>query len=160
MRHYFFDTSAFVKRYALEPGSRVVGDLLQSAKRQPSAVRVFVSELVHPETVSALSQIVHGPEPAKYGLSRAAGWRAVNEIAQDLGDKAHVHVVRVGGMMLRAADLVWKHRITGADAVHLAAALTSRSLVRNPGEFYFVSADRRQGAAAAAEGLAVIDPTG
>ncbi|HEU0053006.1 MAG TPA: type II toxin-antitoxin system VapC family toxin [Longimicrobium sp.] len=146
-----------MKRYSFEPGSKLVTDLFRSAARRPESVRVVVCELVHPEAVSAISQIVHGSQPARYGLSHASGMRAVSEIANDFV-RAKMVVVRVGGMMDRAAELVWKHHITGADAVHLAAAIASRGFTADRNEFYFVSSDRRQAAAAAAEGLDVISP--
>jgi predicted nucleic acid-binding protein len=57
-----------------------------------------------------------------------------------------------------AAALVWKHRLRGADAVHLATALEVRKNVSNGAEFYFVSTDALLNRAATAEGLAVIDP--
>jgi predicted nucleic acid-binding protein len=157
--HYFLDTSAFTKLYSLEPGSKRVKDMLRSASVAATSNRVLVSELAHPETVSALSQIVHGPNPAGRGLSRFSGRQAFLQIAQDLRPPTTVVVIKVTGLMPLAADLVWKYRITGADAVHLAAALKSRDKLSGWSEFHFVSSDRRLNAAASSEGLDVLDPT-
>jgi len=57
-----------------------------------------------------------------------------------------------------AATLVWKHRLRGADAVHLATALAVREEMAEKTEFYFVSSDVALNRAAQAEGLVVIDP--
>ena len=48
--------------------------------------------------------------------------------------------------------------VRGADAVQLATALAVRMDLPEDAEFYFVSSDVSLNAAAAAEGLAVIDP--
>ena len=53
---------------------------------------------------------------------------------------------------------MWKHKLRGADAVHLATALATRQDVPLDSEFYFVSSDVALNRAAVAEGLEVIDP--
>ena len=159
MTHYFLDTSAFVRLYVVEPGSERVKNMVRTAIASPSRCRVIVSELIHPEAVSALQQITHGPHAAKRGMSRLAAQRGLKDMTQDLGPASRLTVMSVSGLMEPAAQLVWKHRIRGADAVHLATAMLSRKGVRSGESFYFVSMDRKQNIAAAAEGFDVIDPT-
>jgi hypothetical protein len=72
LRTCFFDTSAVVRLYTVEPGANVVRDLLRSAAREQAAVQVVVCDLARPETVSALRRIATGPNAAPRGLSRAA----------------------------------------------------------------------------------------
>ncbi|HEX8430173.1 MAG TPA: hypothetical protein VF625_02755 [Longimicrobium sp.] len=62
------------------------------------------------------------------------------------------------GLINHAAALVARHRIRGFDAVHLATALTMRSLAAPHDTFTFVSADVKLNAAAVAERLAVHPP--
>lgn len=159
MIHYFLDTSAFIRLYMVEAGSKRVRDMLRSAEAMPPACRLLVSELIHPEAASALGQASRSPDAAARGLSKLAAKRAMNQITLDLGLISSLAIIRVTGLMPFAADLVWKHRITGADAVHLAAALKSREKLKGWSEFHFVSSDRRLNAAASNEGLDVLDPT-
>jgi predicted nucleic acid-binding protein len=132
--------------------------MAQSALVDPAGTRILVSELILPECASALNQIARGSSPATYGLSPSAANRAFGSVKEDVAVASRFHVLGTSGLMLEASDLAWKHGIKGADAVHLATALFARSEFQGWKEFFFVSSDRRQSAAAAAEGLAVIDP--
>lgn len=158
MRHYFFDASALVKLYTLESGTERVKDMVRSARHTPFATRVCMSELIHPEVVSALAHLAKSHQAAKHGLGGPGAERTLAKVRDDLGAESSFVIVGVDGLMGRAAGLVWRHRIRGADAVHLAAALTVRASVNPWDEFYFVSADQRQSTAARAEGLWVISP--
>jgi uncharacterized protein len=155
VRHYFLDTSALVKLYALEKGSTRVQAAVRAATH---GTQVFVCDLVHPETASALYQAAHGPNPARRGLSRASARFALGKLKQDLAPGSSIVVIGATGLMENAADLAWKHGIRGADAVHLAAALFARRMATPYGDFHLVSSDRALNAAAAAEGLEVYDP--
>ena len=61
--------------------------------------------------------------------------------------------------MQLAADVVERQEVRGADAVHLAAALTARTTIAGELPFAFVSHDVRQRSAAEREGLEVITPS-
>jgi hypothetical protein len=122
----------------------------------PPDNRVLVSMLAHPETASALVRILDGPDAARRGFGGLHRRRLPKALAQELGtgfvlSHADPHVDA-------AAALVWKHRVRGADAVHLATAIAARRDLPSEAEFYFVSSDTSLNGAAAAEGLAVIDP--
>lgn len=83
--------------------------------------------------------------------------RLRNSFLQTLEEHfARFEFVPVEGVQLdRALDLVRRHALGGADALHLAAALT---LARETGRrtLRFATADEAQAAAARAEGLKVL----
>lgn len=159
MRHYFFDSSAFVKLFAFEPGSIRVRDMIRSARTTPPASRIVMCELIHPETASALALMLDGPERVQRGLGAHSRRKLPSALAHALGTESVFTFTEVDRHIPAAAELVWKHRIRGADAVHVAAALFTRDRIGVGSEFYFVGSDRTQNAAAEAEGLDVIDPT-
>jgi PIN domain nuclease of toxin-antitoxin system len=61
VRNYFLDSSALVKVYSEEDGSNRVRAMLRGLTTVPAISRVVVSVLAHPETASALSQIMAVP---------------------------------------------------------------------------------------------------
>jgi hypothetical protein len=63
VRNYFLDASALVKVYSEEEGSQRVRSMLRGLTTVPAISRVVVSVLAHPETASALGQIMLGPMP-------------------------------------------------------------------------------------------------
>ncbi len=158
MINYFLDTSAFIRLYVVEPGSRQVRDMVRSATRSPTNRRVLVSEFILPESMSALFRIATSPDAAKKGLSRSRLAQTYSDVRKTVSTKSGVTIIGTAGMMISAASLVEKHQLKAGDALHLATALLMRSWVSGPMEFYFVSCDRRLNAAAVAEGLDVIDP--
>lgn len=159
MRHYFLDSSAITKLYVLEPGSKRVRDMMRSARSFPRSTQVFICDLAHPETASALRQIVDGTDAAKRGIGSLERRTLPGDLIQDFRRGGVLNISEASQVMDAAADLVWRHRIKGADAIHLAAALEIRASLPLGIEFYFVGTDRQQNAAAKAEGLEVIDPT-
>jgi predicted nucleic acid-binding protein len=159
LRNYFFDTSAFVRAYSFEPGSRRVQDMLRSAVVEPPASRVVVSEFILPETSSALLQIARGPHAARRGLSKSALRLAYVKLDEQLGPRSEFIVLGLSGLMHDAVALVRKHGLRASDAVQLASALFASRSVQRPEEFYFVCCDNPLAVAAEAEGLEVIDPT-
>lgn len=60
--------------------------------------------------------------------------------------------------MAIAAEIVERQQVRGADAVHIAAALTARNFVGPNVTFVFVSNGKKQCRAAASEGLEVLTP--
>jgi len=157
VRSYFLDSSALVKVYSEEEGSSRVRAMLRGLTTVPAISRVVVSVLAHPETASALGQIMTGPHAARRGFGAYDRRRLPEVIARQLGEGSRMKVTPADRHMDAAAALVWKHRLRGADAVHLATALAVRDELEEP-EFYFVSSDVALNRAAQAEGLAVIDP--
>lgn len=159
MKAYFLDTSAIVRLYAVEPGWRWIRDVMRSATGAGETVQVCYCDLALPETVSALRQIASQPDAARRGLSRAAFRRTVPLVWDDLRQQTPFITVPASDCMPLAARVVERQDITGADAVHLAAALTARDTLGPALPFVFVSNDVRQCRAAEREGLEVITPS-
>ncbi|HEX6039802.1 type II toxin-antitoxin system VapC family toxin [Longimicrobium sp.] len=156
MKYCFFDTSAFTKLYAVEPGMRTVRDLLRSAKARPGWTRLVVCDLTLPEAFSALTHIQSGREAAAKGLSAIALQQILPRIRLQFGADSPFIVVPSTGCMELAADLVERHRLRGADSVQLAAALRASAMASGDDSFFFVSDDVAQCRAADAEGLEVL----
>jgi predicted nucleic acid-binding protein len=158
VRHYFLDTSALIKAYAWEDGSSWIRNIFRGITTVPVENRIIVSILAHPECASALSIIMAEPGAARRGLGAYERRQLPSVLADHLSGGAHLVVTPADVHMHMAAGLVWKHRVRGADAVHLATALAVREEMVEEAEFYFVSSDLSLNRAAQAEGLAVIDP--
>lgn len=135
----YFDTSALVKRYFLEADSQVVLDLWSRASLITS------SQLLYAETAAtfARKRRENGPTEA---LAQAQAtfrtdWSSLVRIPID--DDVH----------RRVDDLLARHALRGADAVHLASAILARDLLQEP--LTFACADAALVKAAQAEGLLV-----
>jgi len=131
----FLDTSALIKRYVTEPGSERVLEL--SAEADALAVSVVAL----PEAISTLRRLVRETRltEAHYRALKAA-------ITQDLAD---ADVCDLTPSALRyAVRCLERNPLRALDAVHVGCARVYR-----PDRF--LSADRRQSAAARNEGLPV-----
>jgi predicted nucleic acid-binding protein len=158
VRHYFLDTSALVKAYALEDGSTRVRNIFRGADTVPPENRVIASVLAHPESASALCTIMDGPQAARRGFGARERRNLPGVLATRFAGGTRLILAQADPYIDAAAALVWKHRVRGADALQLATALAVRDDVPVEAEFYFVSSDLALNRAALAEGLAVIDP--
>jgi predicted nucleic acid-binding protein len=115
----YLDTSALVKRYVMEPGSKEVMALIEQADSVGSAV------LTQVEMASALAKAVrmnsveanHGEIAWQDFLSH---WQSITRLS----------VTR--GLVERAARLAWQYGLRGYDATHLAAALIWQELLEIP----------------------------
>nr|WP_240978777.1 type II toxin-antitoxin system VapC family toxin [Longimicrobium terrae] len=152
---YFLDSSAIVRLYVVEPGWSTVRELVRGAAADPPRARICACDLALPETISALQQISTGPNAGRRGLSPAAYRRTLPLVrAQMLETEAAVSITASSCIPL-AADVVDRRKVRGADAVHIAAALTARETMGTGLPFVFVSGDARQCRAAEEEGLPV-----
>lgn len=150
MAAYYFDTSALVKRYVQERGSRWVRGILRPSSGQV----VHVSRLLGPELASALVRRERSGQ-----LSTSARRRGLRHFNRNAGSRLRVSEVGPATATM-AMSLVEQYGIRGFDAVHLSVALelNAQRIEAGLGQVTFVSADRDQLAAAAREGLAVEDP--
>lgn len=134
----YWDTSALVKHYVEEPGSRQV-DRWQHGARASSVV-------AYVEMHSALSRRRHS------GHLTALQFRsAVDQFVMDW--QAYVRIPLHSDIIDRAARLVEQHALRTLDALHLAAALLLQDDMDEPTEM--ISADKALLTAAVAEGLVV-----
>lgn len=137
----YFDTSALVKRYVSEAGSDQVL-ALWTRTTLPVA-----SWLLYPEVAAAFARRKREQAPNAAALDQAYGLFGA--------DWLKFHRVPIDDEIARRVDeLVQKHPLRGADAVHLASALTVRDAVQT--EVIFACADNALKRAASAEGLKII----
>lgn len=138
----FVDTSALVKLYVDEPGS---GAMAARAREAPLAASALAYAEIHATFARRRRE----------SLATAADHAAL--VQRFERDWRHLVLVPVRDLQLeRVTALVAAHPLRGADALHLASALT---LADAGLDVTFVCADRRLNRAAGEEGLAVIDPT-
>ncbi|MBW3655006.1 MAG: type II toxin-antitoxin system VapC family toxin [Gemmatimonadetes bacterium] len=153
MRRYFFDASAAVKLYVVEPGSTTVRDMVRGARATPPRNQVLVCDIVLPETLSALLQIRRSPTAARRGISAAALRLVLPQVWVDLGGEGPMLVRTASETLRAAARIVERHELRAPDALHIAAALD----INATHPVLFVSGDVEQCKAARAEGLEVIE---
>lgn len=159
MSAYFFDTSAVVRLYTTEPGATLVRNLVRSASLQRTKTDVIVCDLARPETFAALRRIATAEDAAQRGFSRAAFRLMLPRVRHDFGEQEQFFVVPASHCMVLAAEIAGRQPIKGADAVHIAAALTAREASPASDGFVFVSDDVEQCRVAQAEGLDVLRPS-
>lgn len=150
MSTYFFDSSALVKRYALETGTAWVSDLCDPA----SGHTILIANVTIVEVAAAV---------ASKRRSRALTADVYNQIMQDfIRDVAtQYQVLGVDQRVITlGVDLTGRQKLRGYDAVQLAVALTiNRTLINQQfSPLTFVSADRDLLTATGNEGLLTDDP--
>lgn len=107
----YFDTSALVKKYVLEPGSDRIGAHYARAEMVGTAL------ITAPEMASALSRAMRMDKITADEASQS--WNAFTE------DCDMMYLVDISQPLIsRASTLVWEHGLRGNDAVHLASFLT------------------------------------
>jgi predicted nucleic acid-binding protein len=129
----FFDSSAFAKRYVDEPGSEAVESLCAAA------TELALSVVCIPEIISALNR-----RTRDRSLSASQYEAAKENLSADIRDAAIVnltpHIITTCTTILEASP------VRAMDALHVACAVQW-------GAELFVSADKRQIAAAKRAGL-------
>lgn len=106
----YLDTSALVKRYVLEPGSQVVTDLIATAGI------VATSAVTRAETAAVFSKA------ARVGsLTNDGATACHNAFLREWKNYVRIRVTEA--LVARADGLAWTHKLSGYDAIHLAAAL-------------------------------------
>jgi len=139
----YLDSSALVKRYVKEPGSREMKRLFGGGEA------LLVSAIGWAECLAALSRKRHDGTLSVRSHDRACEalsdeWKSMNEIA--VTSEIHQSV----------RDLLSQTPLRGMDAIHLASALWAERRLEESLPFY--CSDRKLAAAARALGFAVVDP--
>lgn len=135
----YFDTSVLVKRYVREDGMVLARALLRR-------YRLLSSAIAPVELRSALCR-----RRADGDLAEGHFTAILSRIRQD---RAHWELVELSPTVLgHAEELIQRSGIRTVDALHLASALTFRSLTGI--RLAFITADDRQRQAAEREALAV-----
>jgi hypothetical protein len=146
---YFFDTSAFAKRYHPEVGTPAVMAIFAQPGR---AIRISSLSLIETQSVfaakvrsNAITRAMAGSLRARMLVDMAADEFEVFRLSSDHFDLAERMIGRHG----------FSSRLRTLDALQLAVALD----LREQGLLdHFVVADRALGEVAMAEGLAVLNP--
>jgi predicted nucleic acid-binding protein len=115
----YLDTSALVKRYVMEPGSKEVIALIQQADSVGSA------GLTQVEMASAFARAVR------------MNWVEANQVEIAWQDflshwQSITRLSVTPGLVERAARLAWQYGLRRYDATHLAAALIWQELLEIP----------------------------
>jgi uncharacterized protein len=138
----YFDSSAVIKRFVEEAGSKRVEALFE-AEAAPATSKVAYAE-VHAGLARKLRE---------RGLTPAAHRNASR--AFDADWPAYVRVELVDPLLVLARNLIQRRPLRGFEAIHLASALRLRDQIGE--EVLFVAADERLLAVASSEGLATVD---
>ena len=151
MHHFFFDASAFVKRYHQEPGSEIVNYVVDSLLASGPG-RAIISSLILSETISVLSRE-----------------RNANRIPVELFQRASARLLFEARTMnqqpvddetiLESISLINQHNLNASDALFLRQALNLRALLKNlEHDLVVVASDLRLLRATAVEGLSELNP--
>lgn len=143
MRYY--DTSALVKQYLQEAGSKLVLELLKSGEK------VYTASLTYAETHAAFSRRTREGRLTRETTKRLA-------LRFDKDWESYDIVVLSENVFRLARQMLYRHPLRSADAIHLASALLlARTSPRS--SWSFVCADGRLCDAAKSEGFQPIFTT-
>lgn len=138
----YLDTSALVKRFVNEKGSKLVQSLVQGTNA------VATAKIAYAEIYAGLTRKLR-----ERNLSRASYGLACRQFEGDW--HAYVRVELIDDILLLARDLIERYPLRGYDAVHLASALQLKSALEE--EVRFAAADKNLLKAAQAEELEVVN---
>lgn len=156
MAFYYFDASALVKYYILEPGSRWVRALIDASVPGDGARahRIFISEASITECAAAFAALFRTRR-----ISLRARDGAFRAFMNHLATHRFIPIPVLTADFHDAAHLTQRHSLKAYDAVQLAVALRGqRALASVPIPLTFVSGDEALLSAAQAEGLPTDTP--
>ncbi len=139
----YLDTSALIKKYAVEAGTERVRRLLKSE------ARIFTSVLTYAEVCAALSRKFR-----EGGMEKRHYRKALGHFLNDWSAFALIALHEALFPFVRKLTEV--HSLRGADAVHLSSALWMRKEIGHP--LRFIASDHRLLDAAGEEGLEEMNP--
>ncbi|MBI4788759.1 MAG: type II toxin-antitoxin system VapC family toxin [Chloroflexi bacterium] len=155
MSNYFFDTSAVVKCYIVEPGTTWVRQLCnaQAPDTGEKLHLIFISEIAIVESAAAFAILARRGEISKRD-SQDAYAKFVEAVEREY------RIVDLTRPSVRAAaGLTQRHPLKSLDAIQLAIGLNTRDLLQaNELSLVFVTGDDQLLQAAQAEGLATENP--
>ena len=139
----YFDSSALVKRYIEEEGSKEVNKLLQGADK------AVTSRLAYPEILSAIIRRHRAGDITTSDCDRIkrefrVEWRCYT-------------IIEVHGELFSIIDkLIEKHALRGADSIHLSTALWIQQVTKQ--DVLFAASDTELLKAAQAEKMKICNP--
>lgn len=135
----YFDTSALVKQYLHEVGSDTILELLKTGDK------VYTASLTYAETHAAFSR------RTREGLLTRETTRRL-AVRFDKDWESYDIVVMSEDVLILARQMLYRHPLRSADAIHLASALFLARTVATE-RWAFICADGRLCDAAEAEGF-------
>lgn len=150
MPAYFFESSAFVKRFAPERGSKFVLSLLR-----PSAKNRFYAERI--TEVEVCAALIRRQKGQTLSADQAA--KALRRLHRDFPSR-FTHIAISEDVIVEALRLAESQGLRGYDAIQLSAALKANAerIGRGLQPLILVSADTELNAAAEVEGLTIENP--
>ena len=155
MAIYFFDSSALVKRYALEDGRKWVQAITDPVAANP----IYIARIAGAETLAAFMKKVRETK-----ILAADAAKFISDFRLDFAHQYQIIEI-TDPVVARAMTLIEAHKVRGYDGVQLAVALELNDLILSTGmsvigvpALTLVSADDELNQAAASEGLMVDDP--
>lgn len=150
MSAFYLDSSALVKRYSAETGSKFVTKLMQPSVRN----RLYSAKVTEVEVCAALARKRKG-----LTMTAAAATKSIARFRRNFAAR-FVKSDITDSLLGNAIPLSDLHTLRGYDAVQLAAALDANGerLSRGLSSLIFVSADVELNNAAQAEGLVIENP--
>ena len=150
MPAYFFESSAFVKRFAPERGSNFVLSLL----RPSASNRFYAARITEVEVCAVLVRRQRGGT-----LSADQATKGLRRLGQDF-PRRFTHIAVSENVVTEAIRLAKTYSLRGYDAVQLSAALEANGerVARGLLPLILVSADMELNNAAQAEGLVIENP--
>jgi len=151
MPAFFFDSSALVKRFALERGTQYVLNLLRPSARH----RLYCARITEVEVCAALVR-----RHKATGMTDSDAARALRRLQRDL-PRRFTQIAISEKVIVEAVRLAETYALRGYDAVQLSAAIDANSerVINGLSPLTLVSADAELNDAATDEGLSVEDPT-
>ncbi len=149
MSSYFADSSALVKRYMPEVGTRWV----RAITTQRGGHTLIIAHITLAEMISAIARHYHD---GKIALSILQAFRHQLEFHA----RSQYQILALTPLIVsQALDLHEKYRLRAYDSVQLASAMIVNQRAVSIGQtITFLSADTRLLQAAISEGLSVDDP--
>lgn len=150
MPAYFFESSAFVKRFAPERGSKFVLSLLRPSARN----RFYAARITEVEVCAVLIWRQKGGT-----ISADQTAKALKRLRRDF-PRRFTHIAVSEEVVVEALRLAETYGLRGYDAVQLSAALEANGerVARGLSPLILVSADTELNSAAQAEGFTIENP--
>lgn len=150
MSHYFVDSSALIKRYIVEAGTKWI----LSLTTRSAGNTIIVAHITQAEIVSGVMR------RKRAGMVTERTARATRLQVDRHASQEYQVVGLTGEIVQRAEDLLEFYSLRAYDSIQLASALESNNRLVAAGlsPLAFISADTRLLEAASSEGLATDDP--
>ena len=146
---FFFDTSALVKRFHLELGSRTVGEIFGERGNRIFTSRLGLLELTSVAAIKFRTGAMSVEDVSEFvaavGVSVDSQWVIVRRLLEEDYNRAQTLLTQYAH----------QHRLRTLDSLHLASAIRLRADSRLD---FFVTSDKVLAKVAALEGFAVIIP--